>query len=105
MEIVLTPPEARVLGCLLEKEMTTPEYYPLTLNSLIAACNQKSNRDPVVDFGETTIVEAIEGLRQKRLALRVDEAGAPSSAHCYCGVFKRSANFVSELNVWPPSRT
>ncbi len=76
MEIFLTPTEARILGCLMEKEMTTPEYYPLTLNSLIAACNQKSNRDPVVDFGETTVVDGLEGLRQKRLALRVDEAGS-----------------------------
>ena len=76
MEIVLTPSEARVLGCLLEKEMTTPEYYPLTLNSLMAACNQKSNRDPVVDFSETTVIEAIEGLRQKRLAFRIDMAGS-----------------------------
>lgn len=76
METVLTPSEARVLGCLLEKEMTTPEYYPLTLNSLVAACNQKSNRDPVVDFGETTVAEGLDGLRQKRLAFRIDMAGS-----------------------------
>ncbi len=90
METILTPSEARVLGCLLEKEMTTPEYYPLTLNSLLSACNQKSNRDPVVDFSETTVVEALEGLRQKRLAFRIDMAGSrvPKYRHGLPSVLK-----------------
>jgi uncharacterized protein YceH (UPF0502 family) len=57
-----------VLGCLLEKEMATPEYYPLTLNSLVAACNQKSNRDPVLSVGNAEVDAALEGLRQRRLA-------------------------------------
>ena len=65
---LLTAEEARVLGCLLEKEMTTPDYYPLTSNSLIAACNQSTNRDPVVSFDEATVEEALAGLRRKKLA-------------------------------------
>src|SRR5215218_8206194 len=63
----LTDVEARVLGSLVEKQLTTPEYYPLTLNALMAACNQKSNRDPVVSFDETTITGAVDTLRDKNL--------------------------------------
>ncbi|NBD37125.1 MAG: DUF480 domain-containing protein [Verrucomicrobia bacterium] len=74
--MALTGEEARVLGCLLEKAATTPDAYPLTLNSLVAACNQKSNRDPVVDYDEETVAEAIEGLRSKHLVFRWDGAGA-----------------------------
>ncbi len=66
--------EIRVLGALLEKEQATPEYYPLTVNALIAACNQKSNRDPVTDLTETEVVEALESLRQDVLAWRSDGA-------------------------------
>ena len=57
-----------MLGCLVEKAVTTPDYYPLTLNSLTLACNQQSNRDPVVSYDETTVVRALDGLREKRLA-------------------------------------
>ena len=64
----LTPFEARVLGCLIEKEFATPEYYPLTLNSLVAACNQKSNRDPLLNVGASEVEAALESLRQRRLA-------------------------------------
>ncbi len=64
----LNPHEIRVLACLVEKAVTTPDYYPLTLNSLTLACNQQSNRDPVVAFDETTVVRALDGLREKRLA-------------------------------------
>jgi len=63
--------EARVLGALLEKEITTPEYYPLSLNALVNACNQKSNRDPVVSFDEGTVEVALECLRAKGLAVRI----------------------------------
>jgi uncharacterized protein len=59
--------ETRVLGCLIEKEITTPEYYPLTLNALINACNQKSNRDPVLALDEDTVSEAIDRLRHRQL--------------------------------------
>src|ERR1035437_8290997 len=64
----LPPFEARVLGCLIEKEFATPEYYPLTLNSLVAACNQKSNRDPLLNVGASEVEAALESLRQRRLA-------------------------------------
>ena len=63
----LTDVEARVLGSLVEKQLTTPEYYPLTLNALTAACNQKSNRDPVVSYDETTLMGAVDSLRDKNL--------------------------------------
>jgi len=64
---MLTDVEVRVLGSLVEKQLTTPEYYPLTLNALTAACNQKSNRDPVVSYVETTILAAVDSLRDKNL--------------------------------------
>ncbi|HVF29480.1 MAG TPA: YceH family protein [Pyrinomonadaceae bacterium] len=63
----LTDVEARVLGSLVEKQLTTPEYYPLTLNALMAACNQKSNRDPVMSLGETELMTAVDSLRDKNL--------------------------------------
>ena len=65
MDFILHPAEVRVLGALLEKDITTPEYYPLTLNALIAACNQKSNRDPVVSYEEDVVNRALESLRVK----------------------------------------
>lgn len=68
MDIHLTPVEARVLGSLIEKEATTPDYYPLSLNAVIAACNQKSNRDPVMSLDQTQAIEALDGLIAKRLA-------------------------------------
>jgi uncharacterized protein YceH (UPF0502 family) len=64
----LTPIELRVLGSLIEKQITTPEYYPLTLNSLTAACNQKNNRNPVTSFAESEVEEALYSLREKNLA-------------------------------------
>ncbi|HWC00955.1 MAG TPA: YceH family protein [Bryobacteraceae bacterium] len=67
----MTEAEVRVLGCLLEKEAATPEYYPLSLNALTNACNQKSNRDPVVSYDEDTVAEAFDGLRHKGLATRI----------------------------------
>jgi uncharacterized protein YceH (UPF0502 family) len=72
---LLDPVEVRVLGALIEKEGTTPEYYPLSLNSLINACNQKSNRDPVVDFNEDTVLDALDRLREKKLVLKVTGSG------------------------------
>lgn len=70
MDWQLDPVEARVLGSLMEKEVATPEYYPLSLNALVNACNQKSNREPVVSFDEGTVEAALESLRAKGLALR-----------------------------------
>src|SRR5205085_7057596 len=65
---MLTPTEVRVLGSLIEKQITTPEYYPLTLNSLTAACNQKNNRNPVTTLTESEVDEALYSLREKNLA-------------------------------------
>jgi len=64
----LTEVEARVLGALIEKDITTPEYYPLSLNALVNACNQKSNRDPVMQLDENTVRDALSGLQEQRLA-------------------------------------
>ena len=72
MDILLTDDEVRVLGCLMEKEMATPDYYPLTLNALTNACNQKSNRNPVVSFDEETVVYALNGLRERKLVRQSD---------------------------------
>jgi uncharacterized protein len=71
----LHPTEVRVLGALVEKEITTPEYYPLTLNALVNACNQKSSREPVVSYGEDTVSQALTLLRNKGLSLRITGAG------------------------------
>lgn len=68
MELSLTAAEVRVLGALIEKDSTTPEYYPLSLNALVNACNQKSNRDPVMQLDEDTVRDAISGLQQQRMA-------------------------------------
>jgi hypothetical protein len=68
--ILLTAAEARVLGALVEKEVTTPEYYPLSLNALVNACNQRSNREPVTDLDEEAVRQALHGLEDLRLAGR-----------------------------------
>jgi len=65
---LLTETEVRVLGSLIEKQITTPEYYPLTLNSLTAACNQKNNRNPVTSFAESEVEQALDSLRDRNLA-------------------------------------
>lgn len=67
MEHTLTAVEIRVLGALIEKEITTPDYYPLSLNALVAACNQSTNRNPVVHFDEGTVAQAAESLRERKL--------------------------------------
>lgn len=74
MNIVLNEVEARVLGALLEKEITTPDYYPLSLNALVNACNQKSNRDPVMNLGEGSVRGALQALDQNLLARSVSAA-------------------------------
>jgi len=68
MEFKLTENQVRVLGSLIEKDITTPEYYPLSLNALVNACNQKSNRDPVMQLDEDAVRDALEGLQEQRLA-------------------------------------
>ncbi len=76
MEFDLDAIEARVLGCLTEKDLATPEYYPLSLNALTNACNQKSNREPVVEWDDATVHEGLVGLRERHLAAFVSEAGS-----------------------------
>jgi uncharacterized protein len=76
MEIVLTPAEIRVLGCLVEKEATTPESYPLSLNALTNACNQKTNRDPVMTLEERTVQSVLDGLVKKTLVATRSGAGS-----------------------------
>jgi uncharacterized protein YceH (UPF0502 family) len=66
--LVLTAAQARVLGALVEKEITTPDYYPLSLNALVNACNQRSNREPVMNLDEEDVRQALHGLEDKRLA-------------------------------------
>ncbi|EKO3962469.1 YceH family protein [Vibrio fluvialis] len=81
MNYELSPLEARVIGCLIEKEVTTPDHYPLTLNSLTTACNQKSNREPVLSLSEADVQDAVEGLIARRLVS--DESGFNSRASKY----------------------
>ena len=71
----LTPEEVRVLGCLIEKSQATPEYYPMTLNALVTACNQKTSRDPVVDYDEGTVEDALTDLRGKGLVAFASGSG------------------------------
>ena len=74
MDHILNDTEVRVLGSLVEKEITTPDYYPLSLNALMAACNQSSNRNPVTHFDETTVAGAVDSLREKKLVHFVDRS-------------------------------
>jgi uncharacterized protein len=67
MNIELSPLEARVVGCLIEKEITTPDQYPLSLNALTNACNQKTNREPVLELTEATVQQTVDGLMRKHL--------------------------------------
>ena len=75
MDTTLNEIEVRVLGCLIEKELTTPEYYPLSLNALTNACNQKSNRDPVMALEESEVVRALDSLKFKRFARLAGDSG------------------------------
>jgi hypothetical protein len=76
MSMILTEVEARVLGALIEKEITTPEYYPLSLNALVNACNQKNNREPVTNLSEDDVAAAVQGLRDKQLAEPISYSGS-----------------------------
>ncbi len=82
MERLLDEIEVRVLGCLVEKDLATPEYYPLTLNALTNACNQKSNRAPVMLLEDTDVVRALDSLRQKQMAHQSAE-GVRSAKYCH----------------------
>jgi uncharacterized protein YceH (UPF0502 family) len=91
--VLLDPAEVRVLGSLVEKAITTPDYYPLSLNALVNACNQSSNRDPVVSFGEPTVLRALEALRNKKLVFVFE--GAASR------VVKYGQKFAETLGLSP----
>ena len=77
MDIRLTPCEARVIGCLIEKQRTTPEQYPLSLNALTNACNQKSSRDPVMEVTDTEAREALDALRGQSLVIESSGSRVP----------------------------
>jgi hypothetical protein len=81
MDSILDTIEVRVLGSLLEKELATPEYYPLSLNALINACNQKTNRFPVLSLDEETVVRALQSLKKKRLVGQSDTSRVPKYWH------------------------
>jgi len=116
MEMCLTAEEARVLGSLIEKERTTPEYYPMTRNSLVSACNQKSNRAPVMNLTETDVEHALETLRYThRLVAQVTLAGSrvvrfrhellshfqfsPEETAVLCELILRGAQTAGELRT------
>jgi uncharacterized protein YceH (UPF0502 family) len=82
----LTLHETRVIGCLIEKEITTPDQYPLSLNALTNACNQKSNRDPVLDLDEVTVQQVVDQLVKKRLVSEQSGYGSrvPKFQHLFC---------------------
>jgi uncharacterized protein YceH (UPF0502 family) len=93
MDIILTSVEARVLGVLIEKEMTTPAYYPLSLNALTVGCNQKSNRNPVMELDMKTSLRALDRMRQKKLVTQQQMAGSR--------VLKYSHNLKHLFNFTP----
>jgi uncharacterized protein len=75
MEVTLNDNEVRVLGCMIEKELSTPDYYPLSLNALTNACNQKSNRDPLLSLEESNVVRAVDSLRFNQLVVLSSDGG------------------------------
>jgi uncharacterized protein len=97
----LSAVETRILGCLLEKERITPENYPLSLNSVIAACNQSTNRDPVTAYDLRTVEAGLDGLRQKKLAVMIMSAGSrvPKFRHQLLTHFDLSPREVALLCV------
>src|SRR3954467_13811755 len=76
MNIHLSPIEARIIGALIEKAITTPDQYPLSLNAITSACNQKSNRDPVLDLNERTVQESVDSLVRTHLVLERSGLGS-----------------------------
>ena len=86
MKIELTTLEARVIGCLIEKQITTPDQYPLSLNALVNACNQKSNRDPVLELEERVVQQTVDGLGRKHLVVEKSGFGSrvPKYQHRFC---------------------
>lgn len=90
MDNPLSPVELRVLGTLIEKETTTPEYYPMSLNALVAACNQKTNRWPVTEYGDDDVINGIEGLKLRGYAASISGGSR---------VTKYAQRFTEKLNL------
>lgn len=86
MKIELSALEARIIGCLIEKQITTPDQYPLSLNALVAACNQKSNRDPVMNLDERTVQDTLDQLSRRHLVIEKSGFGSrvPKYQHRFC---------------------
>lgn len=102
LENPLNDIEARIIGALLEKEKTTPETYPLTLNALTRACNQKSNRNPVVDFDEETVAGALDGLTFHRNLVKrfiSDDSRVPKYRHAMSEAFDLSERELAALCI------
>jgi len=97
----LTETEIRVVGCLIEKQLTTPEYYPLTLNALVAACNQKTSREPVVSFSDETVEKALDSLREKNLVYVFygSTSRVPKYKHLVPDVFELTPSEVAVVCV------
>jgi hypothetical protein len=95
MRIELDSLEARVIGCMIEKQVTTPDQYPLSLNSLVSACNQKSNRDPVMSLDEPTVQHTVDALSRKHLLLERSGFGSrvPKYQHLFCNTEYGSLKF------------
>jgi uncharacterized protein YceH (UPF0502 family) len=96
MNIELTTLEARVIGCLIEKQITTPDQYPLSLNALVNACNQKSNRDPVLDLDERAVQQVVDDLVRKHTVIERAGYGSrvPKYQHVFCNTEFGSLRFT-----------
>ncbi len=94
-DIMLDPMEARVLGCLIEKHLATPDYYPLSLSALTAACNQRSNREPVMSLNDAEVQVALDALTRKQMAWQRSSAGSrvPKYAHKLSDTVSRTFDF------------
>jgi uncharacterized protein len=99
MAIVLSASEARVLGALIEKEATTPEYYPLSLNALVNACNQKNNREPVMQLDENDVRQAVHRLEDHHLVAAVHDSRVPKYEHRVQEVFNFTRGETAVLCV------
>ena len=101
MNILLSEVETRVLGSLVEKELTTPEYYPLSLNALVNACNQKSNRDPAMNLDEEAVREALRTLDKKGTGWTCRQHGEPRYQHMSTACRKPTTLRGMKLPSWP----
>jgi uncharacterized protein len=97
VDLALNDTEIRVLASLIEKESTTPEYYPLSLNAVTLACNQKSNRDPVVSYEEDRVRDALESLRRKKLVRSTTGSRVVKYEHSFLEVFNRGRRELALL--------